>query len=82
LARYFECRINKDTLLQTVFFGDFAHWLLVLNLVVITVTTREFPAKFNCRKSPYLPVLSEDDGTIGVRLLIFDDAMYLGIFPS
>jgi len=24
---YFECRINKNALLQTVF-GDFAHWVL------------------------------------------------------
>jgi len=26
MALYFECRINKNTLLLTVFFGDFAHW--------------------------------------------------------
>jgi len=25
MALYFECQINKTTLLQTVFFGDFSH---------------------------------------------------------
>jgi len=26
MALNFECRINKNALLHTVFFGDFAHW--------------------------------------------------------
>jgi len=26
MALYFECSINKNALLQTVFFGDFVHW--------------------------------------------------------
>jgi len=26
MALYFECRINKNALIHTVFFGDFAHW--------------------------------------------------------
>jgi len=29
MALYFECRINKSALLQTVFFGDFADWVIV-----------------------------------------------------
>jgi len=27
MALYFECRINKSALLETAFFGDFAHWV-------------------------------------------------------
>jgi len=27
MALYFECRINNNALHQTVFFGDFAHWV-------------------------------------------------------
>jgi len=27
MALYFECRIYKNALLQTVFFGNFAHWV-------------------------------------------------------
>jgi len=30
IALYFECRINKNTLLRTAFFVDFAHWVLLL----------------------------------------------------
>jgi len=26
MALYFKCKINKNTLFQTVFFGDCAHW--------------------------------------------------------
>jgi len=26
MTLYFVCRINKDALLQTNIFGDFAHW--------------------------------------------------------
>jgi len=26
MALYFECQINKNALLRTVFFGDFSHW--------------------------------------------------------
>jgi len=32
MARYFECRINKCALLQTFFFGDFAHWEEILEI--------------------------------------------------
>jgi len=28
MALYFEYRINKTALLQTVFFGGFAHWVV------------------------------------------------------
>jgi len=33
MTLYFECCINKNSLLQTVFFffGDFAHWFGTLN---------------------------------------------------
>jgi len=27
VAQYFECRISQNALLQTVFFGDSAHWV-------------------------------------------------------
>jgi len=30
MALYFDCRINKNALLHTVFFGDFAHWVIPL----------------------------------------------------
>jgi len=26
MALYFQCRTNKNALLQTAFFGNFAHW--------------------------------------------------------
>jgi len=26
MALYFECRINKNVLLQMAFLGDFVHW--------------------------------------------------------
>jgi len=26
MVLYFECKISKNALLQTLFFGDFAHW--------------------------------------------------------
>jgi len=32
MALYFECRINKNALLQNVFFGDFAHWVMSIFL--------------------------------------------------
>jgi len=32
-----ECRINKNVLLQTVFFGDFAHWVLLITIILSTV---------------------------------------------
>jgi len=30
-----ECGINKSSLFQTVFFGDFAHWVTVNNIKVV-----------------------------------------------
>jgi len=30
---HFECRINKNVLFQTVFFGDFAHWVILKRMV-------------------------------------------------
>jgi len=33
-ALYFECRINKNALLQTVCFGDFAHWVRAVLLKI------------------------------------------------
>jgi len=28
MAQYFDCRINKNALLQTFFFADFTHWVM------------------------------------------------------
>jgi len=33
MALHFECRINKNVLFQTVFFGDFAHWVTLKRMV-------------------------------------------------
>jgi len=49
MALHFECRINKNVLLQTVFFfGDFAHWVTVIRfrIHIATENTRYLPEYF------------------------------------
>jgi len=33
IALYFKCQINKNTLLQTAFFGDFVQWVGLSDLL-------------------------------------------------
>jgi len=37
IALYFKCGIDKNALIQTVFFDDFAHWERSLNWLFVLI---------------------------------------------
>jgi len=47
MALYFECRINKTILLQSVLFSDFSHWVFTEQFLTAIDNLLARPAKNN-----------------------------------